>query len=141
MGSNRSMPESAVVPVLTYPDVPAAVAWLSATFGLVERLRIGEHRAQLRCGEGDVIAANGGGERREPGAGAVSHSIMVRVEDVDAHCERARSHGAQVLLEPTDHPYGERQYTVEDLAGHQWTFTQTTADVAPEEWGGELVDA
>jgi uncharacterized glyoxalase superfamily protein PhnB len=64
---------------------------------------------------------------------------MVRVEDVDAHCARARAHGAQVLAEPTDHPYGERQYEVADLAGHRWTFTQTTADVAPEDWGGVRV--
>jgi hypothetical protein len=24
-------------------------------------------------------------------------------------------------------------------AGHQWTFSQTLDDVAPEAWGGELV--
>ncbi len=40
------------------------------------------------------------------------------------------------MTEPTDFPYGERQYTAEDPAGHQWTFSQTLADVAPEEWGG-----
>ena len=39
-------------------------------------------------------------------------------------------------MEPTDFEYGERQYSVEDLAGHQWTFSETIADVAPEEWGG-----
>lgn len=35
--------------------------------------------------------------------------------------------------------YGERQYHAEDLAGHQWTFSETLADVAPEEWGGTSV--
>ena len=39
-------------------------------------------------------------------------------------------------MEPTDFEYGERQYTAEDLAGHQWTFSETLADVAPEAWGG-----
>jgi uncharacterized glyoxalase superfamily protein PhnB len=39
-------------------------------------------------------------------------------------------------MEPTDFEYGERQYTAEDLAGHHWTFSETLADVAPEEWGG-----
>ena len=39
-------------------------------------------------------------------------------------------------MEPTDFPYGERQYTAEDPSGHRWTFSQTLADVAPEEWGG-----
>jgi uncharacterized glyoxalase superfamily protein PhnB len=63
----------------------------------------------------------------------------VRVEDAQAHCERAREHGAHILMEPTDMEFGERQYSAEDPAGHHWTFTQTLADVAPEEWGGESV--
>jgi uncharacterized glyoxalase superfamily protein PhnB len=37
---------------------------------------------------------------------------------------------------PADYPYGERQYTVEDPGGNRWTFSETIADVAPEEWGG-----
>jgi len=61
---------------------------------------------------------------------------MVRVEDVHAHCEVARSSGARIIMEPTDFEYGERQYTAEDPAGHQWTFSETLADVSPEEWGG-----
>jgi len=61
---------------------------------------------------------------------------MVRVEDVDAHHARARERGARVLGEPNDHAYGERQYNVEDFAGHHWCFSQTIADVAPEDWGG-----
>ena len=71
----------------------------------------------------------------------MTHSTLVRVEDAISHCERARSHGARVLMEPTDFEYGERQYTVEDLAGHQWTFSETLDDVAPETWGGILVKA
>jgi uncharacterized glyoxalase superfamily protein PhnB len=62
---------------------------------------------------------------------------MVRIEDVDAHHQLAVQHGAKVLQQPTDFPYGERQYTVEDLAGHIWTFSQTLSDIAPEEWGGQ----
>ena len=61
---------------------------------------------------------------------------MVRVEDANRHYEHARQHGARILEPPTDHPYGERQYTAEDLAGRRWTFSQSIADVAPEEWGG-----
>jgi len=61
------------------------------------------------------------------------------VKNVRAHCERAREKGARILMEPTDFEYGERQYNAEDPAGHQWTFSETLADVAPEEWGGESV--
>lgn len=67
--------------------------------------------------------------------------MLVRVEDVHAHCARARENGARILMEPTDFEYGERQYTAEDLAGHQWTFSETLVDVAPETWGGTSIAA
>jgi uncharacterized glyoxalase superfamily protein PhnB len=141
MKVNRSIPASTVIPVLVYPDVPEAVAWLGAAFGFVERLRIGEnHRAQLKVGDGAVIVADVRGDRRPPRAGEVTGYVMVRVDDARAHCERARTAGARILMEPTDFEYGERQYSAEDFAGHQWTFSETLADIAPEEWGGEYVN-
>lgn len=140
MRHNRSIPDSTVVPVLTYPDVRQAVAWLGAAFGFIERVRIGEsHRAQLKVGDGAVIIADVLKDRRPPRPGEVTHSVKVRVENARAHCERTRKHGARIIVEPTDFPYGEREYTAEDLAGHQWTFSETFADVAPEEWGGKTV--
>jgi uncharacterized glyoxalase superfamily protein PhnB len=140
MKANRSIPASTVIPVLVYPDVREAVAWLSAAFGFVERVRIGEnHRAQLSFGAGAVIIADVRGDRSPPRRGEVTHSVTVRVEDARAHCERAREHGARILMEPTDQVYGERQYNAEDFAGRQWTFSETLADVAPEDWGGEYV--
>jgi uncharacterized glyoxalase superfamily protein PhnB len=100
-------------------------------------VRIGEsHRSQLSFGEGAVIVGDVRNERRPPRPGEVTHSVMVRVDNADAHCECARAHGARIVTEPADFPYGERQYTADDLAGHQWTFSETLADVAPEEWGG-----
>ena len=141
MRANRSVPSATVVPVLIYPDVREAVAWLEAAFGFVERVRIGQdHRAQLRVGDdGAVIVGDARGERRPPRPGEVTHSVMVRVDDVAAHCEKARVNGGRIVMEPIDFEYGERQYVVEDPAGHRWTFTQTLADVAPEAWGGILV--
>jgi uncharacterized glyoxalase superfamily protein PhnB len=140
MKPNRSIPAPTVIPVLIYPDVREAVAWLCAAFGFVERVRIGEnHRAQLRFGDGAVIVGDVRHDRRPPRPGEVTHSVTVRVENVRDHCERARGLGARVLMEPTDFEYGERQYTAEDPAGHQWTFSETLADVAPETWGGTSV--
>jgi uncharacterized glyoxalase superfamily protein PhnB len=137
---NRSIPRAVVIPVLIYPDVRAAVEWLGAAFGFVERVRIGEnHRSQLRFGDGAVIVGDVRNERRPPRPGEVTHSVMVRVVDADAHYERARACGARIVMEPTDFEFGERQYTAEDPAGHQWTFSETLADVAPEEWGGTSV--
>nr|WSY50573.1 VOC family protein [Streptomyces sp. NBC_00886] len=140
MKPNRSIPASTVIPVLIYPDVREAVAWLGAAFGFVERVRIGEdHRAQLGFGDGAVIVGDVRHDRRPPRPGEVTHSVTVRVEDVGSHYERSRDHGARIIMEPTDFEYGERQYTAEDLAGHQWTFSETLADVAPEKWGGTSV--
>ena len=139
---NRSIPSATVVPVLVYPDVRAAVAWLGAAFGFEERVRIGEdHRAQLSLGDGAVILGDVRHHQRAPRPGEITGSVMVRVEDARAHCEHARAHGAIIHMEPTDFEYGERQYAAEDPAGHHWTFSETLADVAPEEWGGESVGA
>jgi uncharacterized glyoxalase superfamily protein PhnB len=142
MLSNRSIPSATVIPVLVYPDVRAAVAWLTEALGFVERVRIGEdHRSQMSIGDdGAVIVADVRREWQPPQAGIVTHVVKVRVADVDAHLERARSHGAKVLQEPTVYEYGERECTVEDLAGHRWQFTQTMRDVAPEAWGGQTVN-
>ena len=140
MVSNRSIPTATVVPVLVYPDVRAAVAWLGVAFGFVERLRIGEdHRSQLQVGDGAVIIADVRHDQVPPRAGEVTHAVLVRIVDARAHCERARAHGARIVMEPIDFEYGERQYVAEDLAGHRWTFSETLADVDPAEWGGELV--
>ncbi len=140
MKLNRSIPKTTVIPVLIYPDVRAAVDWLGAAFGFIERVQIGDdHRSQMSFGDGAVILGDVRHDRRPPRPGEATHSVMVRVDDAHAHCERARKHGALIIEEPTDFPYGERQYTAEDLAGHQWTFSQTLVDVAPEDWGGITV--
>ena len=142
MKPNRSIPSSTVIPVLYYPDVRAAVAWLSAAFGFKERVQIGEsHRSQMMIGEGGgaVILGDIRHDRRPPREGEVTHCVMVRVDDARGHCERAKANGATILDELRDFEYGERQYTAADLAGHQWTFTETLADVAPESWGGTTV--
>jgi hypothetical protein len=81
-----------------------------------------------------VIVAEPRGDRRPLRRGEVTHSVTARVEDARAHCESARAQGARILMEPTDFEYGERQHNTEDPGGHQWTFSKTRADVAPEEF-------
>jgi uncharacterized glyoxalase superfamily protein PhnB len=130
MLSNRSMPQSTVLPELAYPDVGEAITWLCHAFGLTVRIRIGNHRAQLNVGDGAVILIQADGNA------AGKSSVMVRVEDVDRHCEIARRSGVRIVREPRDYPYGERQYNAEDFAGHHWCFSQSVADVDPREWGG-----
>ena len=136
MLTNRSMPQAMVIPELAYEDVGAAVQWLCKAFGFEERLRIADHRAQLVLGTGAMVVtqrrsnANAGGD--------ATHAVMVRVEDANAHYAHVAQCGARVLQPPTDYPYGERQYTVQDPGGHVWTFSQTLADIDPAGWGGTL---
>jgi uncharacterized glyoxalase superfamily protein PhnB len=126
---NRSVPPASVIPELPYADVREAAEWLCRAFGFRERLQIGDHRAQLVYEDGAVIVIQG-----EAGP---SH-LLVRVEDADAHRAQAEAAGAKVRSEPTDWPYGERQYSAEDPGGHIWTFSESIADVDPADWGGTL---
>ena len=130
MRFNRSVPPCTVIPVLIYPDPGVAADWLSAAFEFTVRLRIANHRIQMKAGDGCITIAEG---NVKPNG---SHITQVRIEDASAHCERARQHGARILTEPVDHMYGERQYNAEDFAGHRWDFTQTIADIDPKDWGG-----
>ena len=126
------MPPGIIIPELPYDDIGTAATWLCQVFGLKERLRIGDHRFQLSFGQGSVVLI----ERKEPGIS----SILVHVDDIDSHYEHAKQSGAQIVNPPMDYPFGERQYTVKDIGGHRWTFSQTIADVDPKTWGGLLFE-
>jgi uncharacterized glyoxalase superfamily protein PhnB len=139
---NRSAPNTAVIPVLYYPDVRAAVQWLTTALPFIERLRIGDHRCQLLHSGGAIVVATPGGHAnaapstlQTPGA----HAVMLRVSEIEHLFERAKAAGARVLAEPEDHMYGERQCSFLDPWGHPWTLSETVFDSDPADWGGELL--
>ena len=127
-----------VSPSVFYDDAAAALAWLVEAFGFELRLKVegpaGEiMHSELTFGGGLVMV--GAVARREgrksPRAigGANTQSIMIFVDDADAHAAHARAHGAKILAEPHTEDYGEewwsdRSYEAEDLEGHRWWFTQ-----------------
>jgi uncharacterized glyoxalase superfamily protein PhnB/predicted enzyme related to lactoylglutathione lyase len=149
---NRSGPPETIVPTLIYDDVAKAIAWLCDVFGFKERLRAGSPEkvghAQLAIGQGGVMlgesrtgqgfASPDNAKLGPPRPNEVSQILLVRVDDVDAHYEYAKQRSARILQPPATHFYGERQYTAEDLAGYRWTFSQSVADVKPEEWGATV---
>ncbi len=137
--TNRSIPDATFIPVRSYPDIDAAVSWLRAVLGARERLRLPQHRVQLTVGTGAIVVAAWDPGSTPASGGRPPAVLMVRVPDVNAAYERALALGATSLTAPVDHPYGERQASVRDPAGHAWTLTQTIADVDPATWGGELV--
>lgn len=130
MIGNASIPACSLIPEVAYPDVAGGAAWLERAFGFEVRIRIGNHRVQMRFGDSALVVVE---RRRE-----IRHSsILLRVEDVDTAFARAVAAGAKALHEPGDYPYGERQASVEDFAGNHWKLSQSIADVHPAEWGGE----
>lgn len=126
-----------------YEDAAAPIDWLARAFAFEVRLRVeGEGgtiaHSELTYGEGLVMVGQIGGNRR-PSAkvhasprsigGAVTQALCVYVDDVDAHCARARAAGAAIVTEPTTTDYGaeywaDRSYEAEDLEGHRWWFMQ-----------------
>jgi uncharacterized glyoxalase superfamily protein PhnB len=141
--NNRSAPKSAIVPVLIYEDVGKAIEWLCGAFGFTARLHAGEpdgrvSHAQIFFGAGDIMLGSQRPGLRQPRPTEVSHMIHVKVDDVDRHFAQATKFGAKIVNPLSTYPYGERQYTAQDIGGHWWTFSQSVADVDPAAWGGVL---
>ena len=134
--ANRSVPSAAFIPTRSYPDMDAAVRWLRAVLGCRERLRVPGQRVQLTMGNGALVVVAWDPAGAPANSGRPPATLLVRVADTDAAWERALANGAEGVSPPTTYPYGERQATVRDPAGHAWTVSQTVADVDPREWGG-----
>ena len=129
---------------LFYDDAAKAIDWLCRVFGFELRLKVeGEggriEHSELTFGEGLIMVGEAGGKSERPNplpckspralGGANTQALCVFVDDVDAHCERARAAGARIVDAPTTNDYGEeywsdRSYRAEDLEGHQWWFMQ-----------------
>ena len=122
--------------MLPYRDVDKMLGWLAAAFGFRELFRTTPepngniHHAQMAVGDGAVILRG-----RPDYDSKWAQLIFVPVPDVDAHCERARQFGVKIIRPPRTAEFGERQYTAQDPEGHQWTFSQSVADISPEQWG------
>ena len=131
-----------ISPNVFYDDPAAALEWLSKAFGFEIRMSVpgpdgSLMHAEMQVAESVVMLspASGAEAWKSPQAlgGAVTQALYVYVDDVDAHCARARAAGAAVVSEPEDMFWGDRSYVVEDLEGHRWSFAQHVRDVAPED--------
>jgi uncharacterized glyoxalase superfamily protein PhnB len=119
-----------IIPVLVYEDLPAAHDFLVDAFGFssggIHRTPDGKAiHAEVRAGDLVIWLHRVTAELKldsPRSLPAVSSGLVVHVEDVAAHCARARSRGAQVDGEPKDMPYGQREYGARDPEGHRWWF-------------------
>jgi uncharacterized glyoxalase superfamily protein PhnB len=139
---NRSVPTDTILPHVVYQDVPAAISYLSATFGFEEHYRYGDPGsggAQMHLGNAWIQLRSAREDGKSPAqAGCWTQSLSIFVEDVDEHYARAKSAGATFKEELHVTVYGERQYVAVDPEGHSWLFSQHAVDVSPAEWGARL---
>ena len=136
-----------VFPYLIYKHAPEAIDWLGRAFGFTpdEVLSIPDGRvahAALSL-DGQVVMLSSRLEQyvnraAKPGAYSISR-IHVRVDNVDAHYERAVSEGAGIILPLDDQFWGLREYHALDLEGHWWSFFERIRSVPQEEVRKELL--
>jgi PhnB protein len=116
-----------IAPYLLYEDGAAAIDFLTKAFGFEEVMRAEEdgvvNHAELRLGDDSVMLGYPGEGYESPReADHYTALVHVYVDDVDAHFERARAAGAEIVQEPTDQEYGDRRYDAKDPEGHFWSF-------------------
>jgi uncharacterized glyoxalase superfamily protein PhnB len=140
MSDSKLWEAPAIVPELTYADVPRAVEWLVRVFGFRERrdARLswaGGGRAWLEAGSSLFCVTDGGDSWGESVGGGVSGVVMkVYVQNVDEHFIRARREGAVIISEPEDGFWGGRIYRALDYEGHRWEISQSGRDLAADLW-------
>ena len=130
----------AVVPMISYEDGIAALEWLHSAFGFRETARLTTSDGKLSHGEmeagnGLIMLASPTPEYHGPKRHRevcelarkwstvpwIIDGVLVYVNNLDRHFERAKTAGATILSVIEEGPPG-RRYRAEDLEGHRWFF-------------------
>lgn len=122
-----------MIPAIRYADAPAAIRFLCEAFGFIEHLVVpGEDRevahAQLILGRGMIMVGSTGDDDfsrqcvAPKDVGGVTQSAYVVVKEIDAHYERAKAAGAEIVQEIAGQEHGGRLYGARDPEGHLWSF-------------------
>ncbi len=133
---------------VSYQDSKAAFRWLEEAFGfepLFVLLDEGGNLAHSEMGYGTSVVMVGNewsDDHKSPKTigGKNTQSVHVQLgagEDIDAHCDRARAAGAEIIAAPETQFYGDRTYRAKDPEGHIWTFGVTVEAKTAEEWDAE----
>jgi uncharacterized glyoxalase superfamily protein PhnB len=123
-----------IIPCLRYRNAPAAIEWLCQTFGFEKQLVVPNEdgtiaHAQLSFGNGMIML--GSVQKNEFGrlmkqpdeiGGAETQSAYLIVSDADLIYQRAKSAGAEIVMEIKDEDYGGRGFSCRDLEGHLWSI-------------------
>ena len=132
---------------LSYEDPAKAIDWLCNAFGFEVQLKVeGEGgevvHSELLYGEGLIMVGSAKPStpwRKSPKAvdGANTQSLMLYVDDAQAHHDHAKAQGAKIVTEPKVTDYGEdywadKGYEAEDLDGHHWWFMERLRSPKPK---------
>lgn len=116
-----------IFPALKYKDGPAAVDWLTRVLGFEPQMVVPGPggtvtHAELRLGPGTIMLGSARPQEKDNPWASEPIGIYVYVEDVQAHHDRVKAAGADIVrpLEVTE--YGSWEYSVRDLEGHLWSF-------------------
>ena len=127
-----------IIPYLSYKNGKSAIDFLAKAFGFEVRMVMpgpGESVMHAELGLGDAVVYLGTPDGYEPKRALKDRNaaVLVYVDDVDAHCARAREAGAKIEREPEDMFYGDRVYNATDAEGQMWFFHTHVREVSPEE--------
>lgn len=121
-------------PTMTYRDAGRIIDWLEKAFGFRKHVVYQGEDGQVMHAElafGDQLVMLGtakdttafGKEVRPPrDLGGTTQSVYIAVPDVDAIFATAKAAGAEIIMGPTDQPYGSRDFICKDPEGHVWCF-------------------
>ena len=122
---------SKLIPTMRYQDAPAAIDWLVRVFGFEKQLVIPNPdgtiaHAQLKFGPDWIMVGSSKddilGLKSPRELGGVTQSIYFYLPDIDAHFERAKAAGAEMVIDLKNTEYGSREYSARDPEGQLWHF-------------------
>ena len=135
-----SVKHPTVIPMLSYEDGVGAMEWLAKAFGFRERTRmVGPDgrlgHGEMEAGDGVIMIASPTPDYESPrrhrencdrarkwsAVPWIIDGVLVYVDDLDSHFQRAKAAGATILSE-IEEAYPGRRYRAEDLEGHRWFF-------------------
>lgn len=136
------MPVREFVPYLSVSDAKEAVVFYSRIFKTEPLLLLNMPdgrvmHCEFRIGGARFFLSEElpehGGTPSPLSVGATTVAIHLYVDDCDAMVAHMKSHGAEVVMEPTDVFWGERFARVRDPFGHEWGITTRLHDMTQAE--------
>lgn len=128
---------SRFIPSLGYQDAPKAIKWLCEVFDF-------EEKAVYETDDGSVAHAEltykghmvmvGSSGSSTPFSKLIKHPkeiggfetqspyIIIDEDEIDAHYQKAKKHGAKIAIDLKTEDYGGKNYSCYDPEGHLWNF-------------------